>query len=823
VSSLMRDLHYAIRSLAKTPTFTVAVVLTLALGIGANTAIFQLINAVGLRSLPVKHPEELAEVRIVGGNGGFGINNGSYSQLTQPVWREIQERQQAFSGMFAWGTLEVRVGERADLRPANAIAVSGDFFRVLGVEPWRGRLIVTADEAPCPASVAVVSYGYWQRAMGGREWTADSRLKVNLQPVDIIGVTPPGFFGLAVGETFDIAMPLCHPKELRRELFDVAVVGRLRPGSTIERASAHLNALSAGIFEDTSPAGYSASSVARFKAFRMAAYPASTGVSSLRAQYDTSLKLLLAITGLVLLIACANLANLMLARASARGHEVAVRVALGASRATLLRQFLAESVLIAGIGALLALGLAQVLGRMMIRALATQGGSPTLLLATDSRVLWFTVVVAFGTCTIFGLVPAVRATRARGAMGLQALQIMRSGGRGSTAGRERLSAQRLMVGTQIALSLVMLVAAMLFVRSFRNLMTFDPGMREDGIAVAYLGFQEAGVPPEQFSDFQHKLLSEVRSVPGIASAATTTHVPLLGGSWSFGIQVGEKQDGANFTWVSPGYFETMRIPILQGRDFTFRDTRTSPRVAIVNQTFIRRLVDGNPIGRTLRTGPEPGYPSTAYEIVGVIPDTQYNNLRGQAPPMVFAPDSQHPSQGPWTAMMIYSRVPPDVAIASVRQRLRQAYPQVISEFSVFRSQIRDRLVRERVLAILAGFFGALAVMLTVVGIYGMLSFAVSQRKSEISIRIALGAERAHVVGLMMREVGWLLLAGVAVGTIVSLLAGRSAASLLFGLEPHDPATLLAAALLLTLIAAIAGFLPANRAARTDPAQVLKEA
>jgi putative ABC transport system permease protein len=823
VSSLIQDVRHAARSLAKTPTFTAAVVLTLALGIGANTAIFQLINAVGLRSLPVKNPEELAEVRIGGGNEGFGVNPGRYSQLTQPVWREVQAHQQAFSGIFAWGTLDVRVGERVDLRPANAIAVSGDFFRVLGVEPWRGRLIAPADEASCPASVAVVSYGYWQRAMGGHELSADLRLKVNLQPVDIIGVTPPGFFGVAVGESFDIAMPLCRPKELRRELFDIAVLGRLRPGWTIERASAHLNALSAGIFEDTAPTGYSASSIARFKAFRMAAYPASTGVSSLRAQYNTSLRLLLAITGLVLLITCANLANLMLARASARGHEVAVRVALGASRATLLRQFLTESVLIAGIGAVLALGLAQILGRIMIRALATQGGSPTLSLAADWRVLSFTGLIAFGTCTIFGLVPAVRATRAQGAMGLQALHVMRGGGRGSTAGHERLSAQRLMVGMQIAISLVMLVAAMLFVRSFRNLITFDPGMREDGIAVAYLGFQEAGVPPEQFSDFRRGLLSEVGSIPGIVSAGTTSQVPLVGGSWSHGLQVGAKQGGARFTWVSPGYLETMGIRVLQGRDFTLRDTHSSPRVAIVNQTFIRRLVDGNPIGQTLRTGPEPGYPSTAYEIVGVIPDTQYNNLRGETPPMVFAPDSQHPSQGPWAAMMIHSSVPPDVAIASVRQRLRQTYPQVISEFSVFRSQIRDRLVRERLLAMLAGFFGALAAILTVVGLYGMLSFAVLQRRQEISIRIALGAQRGHIVGLVMREAGWLLVVGVAVGTLLSLLAGRSAASFLFGLKPNDPSTLAAASLLLAFIAAAASFLPANRAARTDPAQVLKEA
>lgn len=819
MDAILQDLRFAIRGLIRTPGFTAVAVLTLALGIGANTAIFQLINAVALRPLPVRNPEELVEVRIVGGNQGFGVNPGRYSQLTLPVWHEIRAHQQALSGAFAWGTRELRVGERSDLRPAGGIVVSGEFFRVLGVQPWRGGLLDAADEAlPCPASRAVVSYAYWQREMGGREIDRDTRLRVNLELVDVIGVTPPEFFGIAVGESFDIALPLCQQKEYYRNLFNIAVMGRLRPGWTIERASAHLNALSVGIFEVMAPTGYSPARIERFKSFRLAAYPASTGVSALRTQYDTSLHLLLAITALVLLIACANLANLMLARASARAREVAVRIALGASRMAIVRQFLAESCLLAAIGAVFAVGLAHILGRALLWALSTESGSPTLSLATDWYVLLFASLVAFITCVIFGLAPAARATRIQPAMAI------RTGGRGMTSGHERQSLQRLMVTMQIAISLVMLVAALLFVRSFRNLMTFDPGIRQEGITVAIFRFGESRVAAERWVDFKRELLAEVKSTPGVMSAGTTTHVPLLGGSWEHGVHVGANQGSAKFTWISPGYFDTLGIRLLQGRDFTLRDTQASARVAIVNQEFVRRMVvNANPIGQILRTNPEPNYPTTSYEIVGVIPNTQYNDLRGETPPMVFAPDSQFPAQGPGTPMIIYSSVAPEVAITRVRQRIRQRYPEVLSEFSVFRTQIRSRLVRERLLAMLAGFFGVLAVLLTVVGLYGMLSYLVTQRRPEIGVRLALGAHWRHVVGMVMGEAGWLLIIGIVVGAVFSLLAGRTAATLLFGLKPNDPLTLAGACLLLAITAAAASFLPARRAARMDPAQVLRDA
>jgi predicted permease len=811
------DLRFAARAAWRSPGFSATVVLTLALGIGANTAIFQLINAIRLQSLPIRDAAELVEVRIVGGRHGFGIGNGRYAQITRPVWQELRTHQRALSGIFAWATPDLRVGERANLRSVNGISVSGEFFSVLGIQPWRGRLIEPSDETACPGSRAVVSYAYWQSALGGRELARDVRLPINGESYEVIGVTPPGFSGLAVGESFDVAVPLCQPREPRRELFDVSVMGRLGSGWTIERASDHLATLSPGIFDASVPSGYSAQWIERFKAFRLAAYPASAGVSQLRATYDTPLNLLLAITGLVLLIACANLANLMLARAIARGREVSVRLTLGASRTRLLRQLLAESAVLAVVGAAAGVGLAQVLSRALLRVLSSQGGAPTLPLSTDLRVLSFTVVVTIAACIVFGLAPAFRAMHAR------PVEALRAGGRTMTGGRGRFSTQRLMVVTQIAVSLVLLVAALLFVRSFRNLTTFDPGMRRAGVVVARVGFGQSGIPRERFNDFQRELAATVQAIPGVGNAATATHAPLLGGSWGHDVTVGDRRGETKFTWVGPGYFATMGIPIITGRAFTLRDTATSPRVAIVNQAFVRLLMEGgNPIGRTLRTSAEPRYPATVYEIVGVIRDTRYNSLRGETPPMAFAPDSQYPDLGPWANIMIHSTVEPAHTIAAVRNRLGQRHPEIFMEFDDFGQRILDGLTRERLLALLASFFGALATLLATVGLYGMVSFTMAQRRQEIGIRTALGARRQQIVGLVMGDTGWLMAAGVIGGAVLSLLVARSAASLLFGLTPHDPSTLIAACLILGVVAATASFLPASRASRLDALTAMRD-
>jgi predicted permease len=817
VHMVVQDLRFALRMARRSPVFTAAAVLTLALGIGANTAVFQLIEAVGLRTLPVKNPHELAEARIVGGNGGFGVNPNDYGQLTRPMWEEIRNHQQAFSEIFAWSWSGVRVGELSDLRPAKSISVSGEFFQVLGVHAWRGRLIAAGDDQEgCPATKAVVSYPYWQNQLGSREIDGLS-IKVNGQAQEVIGVTPPGFFGLTVGDSFDIAMPLCKQNTMRRELFNMSVMGRLRPGWTLERASAHLEALSPAIVEATAPTEYNADAVAHFKKFRLGAFAAARGVSSLRSDYQTSLQLLLAITGLVLLIACANLANLMLARASAREREVAVRLAMGASRIRLVRQFLAESFLLAITGAALGVLLARELSHVLVWALASRGVPPALFVATNWRVLTFTAVTAVATCVVFGLAPALRARRIAPAVALKA------GGRGTTAGRERFSTQRAMVIVQIAVSVVLLVAAFLFVRSFYNLVTFNPGMRMSGITIGNLGAAGPSAVQMPAPEYRRLLLAEIASVPGISSVGTTTNVPLLGGSWGHGVRVGNVDKPARFTWVSPGYFPTMEIPLLEGRDFAFSDVEASTRVAIVNQAFVREFTNGaNPIGQLLTTAPEPQFPSGTYQIVGVVPDTKYSNLRGSISPSVFAPDTQYPPQTRGINVMIRSDLDPMVVATNVKRRLADTFPEVISQFFNFQAEIHERLVRERLLAMLAGFFGVLAAVLAMIGLYGMIAFAASQRRQEIGVRLALGATRRQVVTMMMREAASLLTIGIVVGVGLSLLASRSAASLLFGLTPHDPVTLVTACGLLIMIAGIASFLPARGASRLDPLTALRQ-
>jgi predicted permease len=817
IAMLTQDLRHGMRGLGREPTFAITVILTLALGIGANIAVFQLIDAVRLRTLPVRAPEELAQVRIAGGNRGAGITNGEYAELTRPMWEAIASHQRAFSGVFAWGASDARVGEPPELRRAQALYVSDAFFDVLGLAPWGGRLLGAGDGGVCPPSRSVVSHRFWNQEFGGGPWRAGQRMHVNGAIVEIVGVTGPGFTGLAVGDRFDVALPLCQPSDaLRRELFDVAVMGRLRPGWSIERASAHLDALSRGIFEATAPTGYQQNATERFKAFRLAAYPGAAGVSRLRETYDRSLWLLLGMTALVLLMASANLANLMLARASTRDREVSVRLALGASRTAIARQILAECALLAAAGAAAGALLAQLLSRGIVLALATQQGGPSLSLPFDWIGLGFTAAVAAGACLIFGIAPVLRATR------LEAGGTLQQGTRGASRDRTSARTQRTMVAVQVAASVVLLVGALLFVRSFHRLLTFDPGIRRDGITVALLGFDTKKLPPERWGEAKRALAAEIASIPGVIDAATTTHLPLLGSNWHHGLTLEGVEDSAGFAAVGPAYFRTMGQPMLEGRPPLPDDTRTSARVAVVNQAFVRRFTPGrSPIGRTLRTHPEPDYPATSYAIVGVTADTNYNSLRGGVEPMVYVPDTQY-SMGPWAAVMIHAHGAPADVTRSVKARLRQNPSIFIADVFDFEARVRDGLVRERLLAMLAGFFGVLAALIAAVGIYGMVSYGVTRRRREIGIRAALGAGRGRMIGMVMQETGRLFVLGALAGGGLAMLSARSAESLLFGLRPEDPLTLALATGLLALGAAVASYLPARRASRVDPIEALRQ-
>ena len=814
IESLWQDVRFALRVFVKNPGFALVVVLTLALGIGANTAIFELLDAVRLRTLPVANPGELVAVRIVGGNRGFGVNDNQFSDFTGPMWQEVKEHHDPLIGIFAWRTNDVRVGAPDQSHRTSGLEVSGGFFNVLGIVPWQGRLIEPQDE--CQWKV-VASYAFWKSEMNGVPITPASTIIAEGKTVQVIGVTPPPFFGMVVGDRFDLAYPTCTSSYPERQNFVYSVMGRLKPGWNLQRATQYFNALSPGLFAETAPDGYSAVDIKTFLSFRLGVSAAGAGVSYLREQYNSSLEILLAITGLVLLIACANLANLMLARASVRRREVAIRMSLGATRGRLLRQILMESALLAVSGAMLGAFLAQPLSRALVRSLDTSQSTIHLTIVADWRVLLFAAAVGIATCVIFGTIPALRSTNA------EPLASLKSGERGVVGNRERFSVQRVMVITQIAVSMVLLVGALLFVRSYRNLMTLNPGIRESGITVGYFDFQSTNVKPENLAAYKKRLVDEVRALPGIENASRTTNVPLSGSTWGHEVEIGTMSGPSRFTYVSPSFFDTLGIPLREGRNFTEHDTNDTPLVLIVNRSFVRRYVStGSPLGVQVHVRPEPYYPARTYQIVGVVPDTTYSDLREDSQVQAYVPIDQFPltAQRPGMAMVIASR-DPAAAQSAVRQMLDKEYPGIEMQFENFQQGIQDRLVGDRMMARLSGFFGALAALLVVVGLHGVLSYFLAQRRSEIGIRMALGASRGRVVAAMLRNACVMLLAGLAAGTLLAFFAGREAAKLLFGLKPWDPVTLVSAAVLLAVVTVVASVVPSLRAANVNPVESLR--
>ena len=817
IESLLRDVRYALRGFTRSPGFTTVAIITLALGIGANTAVFQLLDAVRLRSLPIQRPQELVELLIIGGNNGLGVSDNQYTSFTVPMWQEVRRHHDPLSGVFAWRNADMMVGQPRDGKRVHGLEVSGEFFNVLGILPWQGRLIEPQDEVGCNISKVVASYPYWKAQMGSEPIMPNTTILVEGHAVQVLGVTPPSFFGVLVGDRFDLAYPTCIPPNPRREVFNLSVMGRLKPGWDIARASGYFTSLSPGLFESTAPTDYNAAAVKTFKSFKLGAYPAAAGVSLLRDTYDSSLQLLLAITGLVLLIACANLANLMFARANARQRELAIRMALGASRRRMLRQLLIESALLALSGATLGVALAQPLSRLLVTALGTSQSSIYLTIVTDWRVLLFAAAVATLTCVVFGTIPAMRGANA------DPIAALKSGERGIVGNRQHFFAQRLMVITQIAVSMVLLVGALLFVRSYRNLITLDPGMRERGITIAYFDFPTLDIKPENEAEFKRQLVEDVRSIPGIQNAATTTNTPLGGSTWGHTVHVGAIEDSSRFTYASPSYFATMGIPLLTGRGFTDADTNATPLVLIVNQAFIRKYIGaGQPIGKLVHVMPEPQYPERTYQIVGTIPDTRYSDLREDTQRIAFVPAAQLPvdAQRRGVAMMIASATGTD-AITTIRRTLETKYPTMTLQFFDFQQEIRDHLVGDRMMAMLSGLFGLLAALLVVVGLYGVLSYFITQRRNEIGIRIALGAKRGQVIALVMRDTAAMLLIGVVLGTALALLAGQAATAMLFGLKPYDLATLAFAIVLLAVIGVLASLLPAVEASNLDPVAALR--
>jgi putative ABC transport system permease protein len=824
LSSFWQDVRYAVRTLRNTPGFAVVAVLSLALGIGANTAIFQLLDSVRLRMLPVKDPQELALVRIADRTSARGRSNRRYNQITNPQWEAIRDQQQAFSSVAAFGFNSFDLSSGGPVRMADTMLVSGDFFRVLQVTPMAGRLFTAADDRRgCGSIPAVLSYGFWQHEFGGKN-AIGSTLHLDGHVAEVIGVTPPNFYGVEVGRTFDVAVPICSEKILNGEESELdirhgwwlGILGRLKPGWTLEKATAQLQAISPGVFQSTVPPVYDAEAVKHYLAYKLAAFPGGNGISNLRHDYEQPLWLLLGIAGLVLLIACANLANLMLARATSREREVAVRLALGASRKRLIRQFLTESALLALSGAVVGFLLAQTLSRLLVRMLATTSRSPVLDMGVDWRMLLFTTALALLTCMVFGLAPALRATRSSPAA------LINANGRGMTASRERFGMRRILVVAQVSLSLVLVVGALLFVRSLHHLLTDNGGFQESGVLITDIDLSRLKLPMERRAGVKDELLRNIRAVPGVEFAALADVTPLNGSAWNTEVEGWEGKAFVQLNRVSPSFLAVMGTQLLAGRDFNEQDSATSPPVMIVNEAFAKKYFpQQSAIGKTAKFNADVGEARPLYEIVGVMKNAKYSDVRDDFEPVAYFVYSQEPKPDQYTHLIVRSSLPLETLTEAVKKTVAETNPEIAIEFHVLKTQIRDGLVRERMLAALSGFFGLLAGLLATVGLYGVISYMVARRTNEIGIRMALGASRGDIARIILREAGILLGSGTVIGATLALAAGRAASTLLYGLKPHDPLTLGASIVALVIVGTAASLLPAARAARMDPMVALR--
>ena len=826
MQTFWQDLKYGLRMLAKSPGFALVAILTLALGIGANAAIFQLIDAVRLRTLPVKDTSTIAIVHLNRHHWGQGNFNGAYAEFTFPLWEQIQQRQQAFSSIAVWSSHSFNLAKGGEVDYARGIFVSGEFFQTLGVQPILGRLISDADDEKGCAGGVDLSYAFWQRRYGGATSVIGQPISLDGHSFPILGVTPPGFYGVSVGDQFALAIPVCTDPiiggeysritgDRPRESWWLAMLGRLKPGWTLQRAAAELSTIMPAALHETIPPQYDADGVKHYLAYTLETRPAANGFSELREDNSTSLWLLLGLSGLVLLIACANLANLLLARASTREREIAVRLALGASRGRLIGQLLSESALLAIAGAVCGAALAAVLSHALVAFISTPDNPTFLDMPMDWRVLGFAAALAILTTVLFGLIPALRAGR------VPPGSVLKSGSRGTTAGRERFRMQRILVASQVALSLVLLAGALLFARSLRNLLTRNPGFQQNGILVANVDFTKLNVPVTRRAEFVRDLLERIGSVPGVASAGASNRSPMNGNSSNDDLLSADGKDLHDAAWidyVSPQYFQTMETPIVQGRDFNSNDSLSGPKVAIANQTFVKKFLGGakNPIGMQFRMWEPPGKPEPFYTVVGVTRDSVYNDMHDVIPPVMYFPRMQDDKPDTDVNFLIRSEIGVAGIVSAVKDAIAGVNPEISIEFVGLRTQIRQTLVQDELMATLCGFFGALAVLLAAIGLYGVISYTVAQRTNEIGVRMALGAKRSGVIGLILGEVAILIAIGVVVGAGLTLAGSKTANSLLFGLKAYDPLTLVSAVVLLATIGFAASFIPARRASRLDP-------
>jgi predicted permease len=821
----MPDLRDALRALRATPVVSSVAILSLALGIGANTAIFSIVNALMLRSLPVREPQELVQLMT-------GPQRASWSN---PLWEDLRDHHASlFDGAFAYSTPRFNLARGGEAQFVNGMMASGGTFGVLGVPAIIGRTFSTAEDVPGGGKdgpVAVITYAFWQRQFGGAATVVGQHIALDRVDFTIIGVTSPEFTGLDQGTKLDVAVPLGVEPLIRgnsesamkqRSWWWLRVIGRLKPGETVDQAVAALRGVQPQMRAATVPPNYRPEDIPRYLKDPFNVRVASNGPNALGRTYERPLYILMGVVVLVLVIACANIANLQMARANGRRHELSVRIALGASGWRVARQLLAESALLSACGTVLGLVFARWAARALVAQLSLYGSRIALDVALDWRVLAFTGGVAVATTLLFGIVPALRGTR------VDPGEAIKAQGR-AIVGDSRFGIGSWLVVAQVALSLVLVVGAGLFVRTFAGLAGVHLGFETDSILVVDANAKNSSVTQAARTELWTRMREAALSVPGVRNAALQQITPMTGSEWDTlidnppGLRLPEKDREVWVNSISGGWFATYGTPLLAGRDFTAQDTLAAPRVVLVNETFVKKYFPTtNPIGQWVRNVPSPGENPPQMAIIGVVRDSVYDSLRDAIPPTMYEHYMQREKPGPGIDISVRAAAGSPVLLTrSLADAIGGVDRDVTLSFHALKEDVRDATVQERVLALLSAFFGALALLLAGLGLYGVMSYAVSRRRTEIGIRMALGAGPSGAVRLILVRVGALVGLGVVCGAVLSLWAERFVSTLLFGLHPRDPGTLATAAGVLLIIGGLAGWLPARRAARIDPAEILR--
>ena len=830
MNPLLQDLRYASRQLAKSPAFTVAAILSLSLGIGANTAIFGVINAVMLRSLPVQDPHKLVVIKA----GESGDDS-----FTNPIWEEVRVNQKAFSGVLAYS--EHPVMDRFDLssggesRFAQGMWVSGDFFHVLGVPAIQGRVLTIEDDQHGGGQfgpVAVISYSFWKRNFPDAPNVIGKTISLNRHQFEIVGVTPSWFSGLEVDHGFDVAIPIgCAPILLtndRRTLDSrgwwwLRMVGRLSPGETLQQADAAMKAIAPEIYRDTVSSDWPKEAQQEFLKNSFSLKPIVTGFSDAANQYRTALFTLMGIAGLVLLIACMNIANLLLARAVARQRELSVRMAIGASRLRLILQLMTESIVLSAAGAAGGIVFAMWGSKLLVNLLSTQNQPLDMNLSLDRNILFFTISVSLLTAILFGLAPSLSGTR------VDLNQMLKGNAPGTVKASRRLDWSKVLVGGQISLSLALLVGAGLFISTMRNLLTTQTGFNRHNVLTITANVQQAAIPKQRRIQTYQEILDRIRALPNVESAASSFVTPTSGMGWNGftypeGFTPKSNWDTlALFNRVSADYFKTMQTALVAGRDFNQQDNASAPKVMIIGESAARSFFGSqNPIGKIIALdGHDAPGEKESYQIVGVVKDTKYFSIGEEPAKTIYLSSAQDIDPGAAIHYEVRFDGPMEAIIPSIREAIGIQNRDISLEFRSFEDLVNESLVQPRVVALLSLGFGSLALLLAAIGLYGITAYAVTKRRAEIGIRMALGAQQEKMIWLMLRDVLVLFVAGMSVGLGISLAMGRFIKSLLYGVHANDPMQLATAVMILAAAVMIAAYIPARRAAKVDPLVALR--